>query len=73
MNKAHVEGSLDVGVYGHGGGGAQDVWCHQRVGGELAVVLEPGVVPQTTHLDPLVRVHSQQLYRYHTNDGYYKH
>jgi len=55
-----VKGGFDVGVDG-GRGGAQDVRRHERVGGQLAVVLQPGVVAQAAHLDPLVRVHRQQL------------
>lgn len=55
-----VESGLDVGVHGDGGG-AQDVGGHEGVRGELRVVLEPGVVPQTTHLNAFVWVHGQQL------------
>lgn len=58
--RAHVEGGLDAGVHG-GGGGAQDVRRHERVGGQLAVVLQPRVVAQAAHLDPLAGIHGQQL------------
>lgn len=44
-----------------GGGGAEDVRGHEWIGGQLAVVLQPGVVTQAAHLNPLVRVHRQQL------------
>lgn len=59
---SYIKGSFDAGVDG-GGGWAQDIWGHERVGGQLAVVLQPGVVTQATHLNPLVWVNRQQLCR----------
>lgn len=44
-----------------GSGGAENVGGHEWIGGQLAVVLEPGVVTEAAHLNPLVWVHRQQL------------
>lgn len=55
-----IKSSLDTSVDG-GSGGAKNVWGHEWVGGQLAVVLQPGVVTKAAHLNPLVWVHCQQL------------
>lgn len=62
---SYIEGSFDVSVDG-GGGGAENVRGHEWVGGKLAVVLEPGVVAEAAHFNPLVWVHRQQLCRNET-------
>lgn len=56
----YIERSFDASVDG-GSGRAQDVRGHERVGGQLAVVLQPRVVTEAAHLNPLVWVHRQQL------------
>lgn len=62
LNISYIKSSFDTSV-DRGSGGSENVWGHKWVGGQLAVVLEPGVVTEATHLNPLVRVDRQQLYR----------
>lgn len=58
----YMEGCFHTGVYSCSWR-SQNVWSHQRIGGQLTAILKPFIVPQARHFQPFIWINCKKSCR----------